>query len=120
MEMPFRPFQPVKLILSCSQVIMFVRHSEEDAPAVALLVTPSESAAVAEGLARVRLDVKPTWLLCSLLRRGPPPTAPPPSTASPAPGAPAWSRAFHGGIFVEPHMPELENFREYFVDSLQV
>ena len=31
-----------------------------------------------------------------------------------------WRRFFHGGFYVEPHMPELEDFREYFVESLQV
>ena len=32
----------------------------------------------------------------------------------------AWRRLFHGGVFVEPHMPELREFREHFLRELQV
>ena len=32
----------------------------------------------------------------------------------------AWRRLFHGGVFVEPHMPELREFREHFLSELQV
>ena len=32
----------------------------------------------------------------------------------------AWRRLFHGGVFVEPHMPELREFREHFLHELQV
>ena len=32
----------------------------------------------------------------------------------------AWRRLFHGGVFVEPHMPELREFREHFLGELQV
>jgi hypothetical protein len=32
----------------------------------------------------------------------------------------AWRTVFDGGLFVEPHMPELAEFKKYFIDSLQV
>jgi hypothetical protein len=33
---------------------------------------------------------------------------------------PPWRRLFHGGVFVEPHMPELKEFRKHFLTVLQV
>jgi hypothetical protein len=31
-----------------------------------------------------------------------------------------WRKVFHGGLFVEPHMPELGEFKNYFIGALQV
>ena len=31
-----------------------------------------------------------------------------------------WKDVFEGGIFVEPHMPELAEFKEYFLNILKV
>ena len=31
-----------------------------------------------------------------------------------------WKGVFAGGLFVEPHMPELAEFKKYFVDTLKV
>ena len=33
---------------------------------------------------------------------------------------PTWREAFHGGLLVEPHMPELNEFKKYFVGALRV
>ena len=32
----------------------------------------------------------------------------------------AWKKVFDGGLFVEPHMPELAEFKTYFIQTLQV
>ncbi len=32
----------------------------------------------------------------------------------------AWRHVFNGGIVVEPFLPELTQFREYFVEALEV
>ena len=32
----------------------------------------------------------------------------------------AWKKVFDGGLFVEPHMPELNEFKTYFISKLQV
>ena len=31
-----------------------------------------------------------------------------------------WKSVFTGGLFVEPHMPELAEFKTYFLDTLKV
>ena len=31
-----------------------------------------------------------------------------------------WKKAFHGGLLIEPHMPELQQFKTYFLKSLKV
>ena len=31
-----------------------------------------------------------------------------------------WKSVFAGGIFVEPHMPELADFKKYFLDTIKV
>ena len=32
----------------------------------------------------------------------------------------SWRKVFQGGVFVEPHMPELREFKNYFLSALQV
>ena len=32
----------------------------------------------------------------------------------------AWRRVFHAGVLIEPHLPELEEFKKYFDDSIKV
>ena len=89
---------------------MFVSHSDSPRPAVALVSAGAEEArAIAEHLRPEDLGgVRPLWLVCSV------------AGASVVGRSAAWRRFFHGGIFVEPHMPELEDFKDYFVSSLQV
>ena len=31
-----------------------------------------------------------------------------------------WKEVFAGGLFVEPHMPELEDFKQYFLETVKV
>ena len=60
----------------------------------------------AEHLKHVKLQTDPIWLVGSLgldLHK-----------------LSAWRTVFHGGLFVEPHMPELAEFKTYFIDALQV
>ena len=60
----------------------------------------------AEHLKHVKLPTDPIWLVGSLgldLHK-----------------LSAWRTVFHGGLFVEPHMPELAEFKTYFIDALQV
>ena len=64
---------------------------------VAMIVNAREAVAIAEHLNDVSVPARPTWLVGSLgldLRR-----------------SSSWRKAFHGGVFVEPHMPELKEFR---------
>ena len=66
-------------------------------PVVAMIVNAREAVAIAEHLNDVSVKERPTWLVGSLgldLRR-----------------SSSWRKAFHGGVFVEPHMPELKEFR---------
>ena len=69
-------------------------------PVVAMIVNAREAVAIAEHLNDVSVPARPTWLVGSLgldLRR-----------------SSSWRKAFHGGVFVEPHMPELKEFRYEF------
>ena len=65
-----------------------------------------EAVAIAEHLKHVALSSDPIWLVGSLgldLRT-----------------LTGWRKVFHGGLFVEPHMPELSEFKSYFIGALQV
>ena len=84
--------------------------SADQRPAVAIIVEAGEAVAVAdhlvtqEGLGSSR----PFWLVGSLgldLRND---------------KMAAWKKVFDGGLFVEPHMPELAEFKTYFITTLQV
>ena len=74
--------------------------SNSNEQVVAMIVNAREAVAIAEHLNDVSVPVRPTWLVGSLgldLRR-----------------SSSWRKAFHGGVFVEPHMPELKEFRYEF------
>lgn len=77
-------------------------------PTVVLIASPHEVVAIAEHLkhSNVENQVKPFWMIGSLgldLKK-----------------LSAWREVFHQGIFVEPHLPELKEFKKYFIDALQV
>ena len=88
------------------QVEQFIRHLNDESPTVVLIVNSHEAVAIAEHLKHHPLRTRPTWLIGSLgleLKK-----------------LKAWRRVFHKGIFVEPHMPELNDFKQYFIEALQV
>ncbi len=93
-----------------SQVETFLAHASSS-PVVVLIVGAHEAVAVAEHLKHAQLinnseNGNTVWLIGSLgldLKR-----------------LSAWRSVFDGGVFVEPHMPELKEFRKYFVGALQV
>ncbi len=73
---------------------------------VVLLAGPREASAVAEHLRHAPRPPgpPPTWMVGSLgvdLRR-----------------VAAWRGVFHGGVFVQPHSPELREFKKFFVRAL--
>ncbi len=75
-------------------------------PLVVVIVEAAEAVAIAEHLKHVKLTKDPIWLVGSLgldLHK-----------------LSAWRTVFHGGLFVEPHMPELAEFKSYFIEALQV
>ncbi len=89
------------------QVRSFLAHTSSAPDAVALLSSGEEARTLAEELQFYRSEFGPiTWLVCAV-RSGVAPTT-------------SWRRFFHGGIFVQSYMPELDDFRKYFVRTLQV
>ena len=84
----------------------FIRSIRRPHPAVAIVLEAADVEAVAEHLKTVaRLPSAPIWLLGSLgleLRR-----------------LQSWRRVFDQGAFVEPHMPELREFKHFFLHSLR-
>ena len=89
------------------QVERFVGHGTENSPQVVILIVNShEAVTIAEHLKHSPPATKPVWLIGSLgleLKK-----------------LKAWRRVFHRGIFVEPHMPELKDFENYFIETLRV
>ena len=84
----------------------FLRRQGAGLGVVALVLEAGDVVAVAEYLKNIRLDPEPVWLVGSLgleLRR-----------------LQSWKTVFRGGAFVEPHMPELREFRQFFLQTLQV
>ena len=84
----------------------FLVRLDTPRPVVAMVLEAGDSVAVAEHLKYLSLPVQPVWLVGSLgldLRR-----------------LKSWKIVFNGGAFVEPHMPELREFKNYFLGSLKV
>ena len=84
----------------------FLRRLQTEQPVVAVVLDAFDIVAVAEHLKNVYLSPKPVWLLGSLgleLRN-----------------IKSWQQVFKRGIFVEPHMPELSEFKNFFLHSLMV
>jgi hypothetical protein len=91
---------------STVKVESFLRKLPGKRPLVVLISEAGKAVAIAEHLKHVKLPSDPIWLIGSLgldLR-----------TLS------GWRKVFHGGFFVEPHMPELSKFKKFFVSSLEV
>ena len=84
----------------------FIRSIRRPHPAVAVVLEAEDVEAVAEHLKTAsRLPSAPVWLLGSLgleLRR-----------------LQSWRQVFDQGAFVEPHMPELREFKHFFLHSLK-
>ena len=94
------------LIFSSFQVEAFLGKLPGKKPIVVLISEAGEAVAIAEHLKHVTLSSEPIWLVGSLgldLRT-----------------LTGWRKVFHGGLFVEPHMPELSEFKSYFIGALQV
>lgn len=94
------------IFLLIVKVESFLRKLPGKRPLVVLISEAGKAVAIAEHLKHVKLPSDPIWLIGSLgldLR-----------TLS------GWRKVFHGGFFVEPHMPELSKFKKFFVSSLQV
>ena len=84
----------------------FLRGLRRQLPVVAMILDAADIVAVAEHLKNIELPNNPTWLIGSLgleLRR-----------------LKSWKAVYKGGAFVEPHMPELREFKNFFLDSLTV
>lgn len=82
----------------------FLRGLRRQLPVVAMILDAADIVAVAEHLKNIELPNNPTWLIGSLgleLRR-----------------LKSWKAVYKGGAFVEPHMPELREFKNFFLDSL--
>ena len=83
----------------------FLRSLARPRPVVALVLPAEDVEAVAEHLNNVQLPSSPVWLVGSLglqLRT-----------------VRSWRNVFSGGIFVEPHMPQLREFKHFFLQSIQ-
>ena len=83
----------------------FLRSLRQRRPVVAMVLDAADVVAVAEHLKNTRLPREPTWLIGTLgleLRR-----------------LKSWRSVYKGGAFVEPHMPELREFKNFFLKSLQ-
>lgn len=88
------------------KVELFLKKMPGKRPVVVVIVEAVEAVAIAEYLKHVKLPNDPIWLVGSLgldLHK-----------------LSAWRTVFHGGLFVEPHMPELAEFKTYFIEALQV
>ena len=84
----------------------FLRGLRSQLPVVAMVLDAADVVAVAEHLKNIELPNNPTWLIGSLgleLRR-----------------LKSWKAVYKGGAFVEPHMPELREFKNFFLESLKV
>ena len=83
----------------------FLRSIRRPLPVVALVLEAADIEAVAEHLKTVTLPTSQVWLVGSLgleLR-----------------SLKSWRTVFKDGAFVEPHMPELREFKNFFLESLK-
>lgn len=83
----------------------FVRSLARPRPLVAMVLEAEDVEEVAEHLKNIQLPNSPVWLVGSLgleLR-----------------SIKSWRRVFTGGAYTEPHLPELREFKHYFLSSLK-
>ena len=76
-----------------------------DDPVVVLIAEADQVVLIADQINRIK-DPTPLWIIGSVglhLKK-----------------SSGWRKAFHGGLLVEPHMPELNDFKKYFVRALRV
>ena len=89
---------------------MFITHSEVNDPTIALIVSADEVSAIADFLynrAGSTLNgISPKWIIASLGLET--------NVES------SWRKFFRGSILIEPHMPELGDFKAHFLKALQV
>ena len=83
----------------------FIRSIARPRPVVAVVLEAEDVEKVAEHLNSVDLPSSPVWLVGSLgleLR-----------------SIKSWRKVFSGGALVEPHLPELREFKHYFLQSVK-
>ena len=106
-----RPFQTFTFDFSTASfafdVAAFVANETRSAddPVVVLIAEADQVVLIADQINRIK-DPTPLWIIGSVglhLKK-----------------SSGWRKAFHGGLLVEPHMPELNDFKKYFVRALRV
>ena len=89
------------------QAVLYLNRLTGEQPVVVMVLEADTILGIAEMIQGRGLNKAPVWVLASV-------------GLGQLKTFPAWRQVFHGGVVVEPFLPELKQFRKYFVNSLEV
>ena len=89
------------------QVISYINGLEGHQPVIVLILDAQTILDIADAITKKGLNNVPIWIAATvgLRQMG---------------VIQAWKRVFHGGVVLEPYLPELEQFQRYFTHALRV
>ena len=89
------------------QVVSYINGLEGHQPVIVLILDAQTILDIADAITKKGLDNVPIWIAATvgLRQMG---------------VIQAWKRVFHGGVVLEPYLPELEQFQRYFTHALRV
>ena len=89
------------------QVISYINGLQGHQPVIVLILDAQTILDIADAITKKGLNNVPIWIAATvgLRQMG---------------VIQAWKRVFHGGVVLEPYLPELEQFQRYFTHALRV
>ena len=89
------------------QVVNYINGLEGHQPVIVLILDAQTILDIADAITKKGLDNVPIWIAATVGLRQ-------------MAVIQAWKRVFHGGVVLEPYLPELEQFQRYFAHALKV
>ena len=89
------------------QVVSYINGLDGHQPVIVLILDATTILEIADAISKNGLNNVPIWIVATvgLRQMG---------------VIQAWKRVFHGGVVLEPYLPELEQFQRYFTHALRV
>ena len=89
------------------QVISYINGLEGHQPVIVLILDAQTILDIAEAITKKGLNNVPIWIAATVGLRQ-------------MNVVQEWKRVFHGGVVLEPYLPELDQFQRYFTHALRV
>ena len=89
------------------QVLSYINGLEGHQPVVVMILEASTILGIADAIAEKGIKNVPIWIMATVGLKQ-------------MDVIHVWKRVFHGGVVLEPYLPELEQFRRYFAHAMRV